>query len=234
MTKSLSFLLAGIAFATLSNYAFAVDSAAPSLPGHYYLGGVTEVGSELLLKKDGTFEWSLSYGNSDQLASGDWHASATEVTLQTVKPGKAPAFRLFTEEEFTIKALTKQGVWAAIVGHPAIGPMPGVEVMFEAKSGKTATAITQEGGEAMVDMPESEQWTRAGLRREGTKDDYSWVVMTPKRTAARIAGFAVTDPQWLTGQAFEKMTLQVVKGGLKVSSPDNGLSRGVYAKPKAE
>ncbi|TGV77628.1 hypothetical protein EN788_67460, partial [Mesorhizobium sp. M2D.F.Ca.ET.145.01.1.1] len=32
------------------------------LAGHYYLRGVMEVGSELLLKKDGSFEFMLAYG----------------------------------------------------------------------------------------------------------------------------------------------------------------------------
>jgi hypothetical protein len=37
----------------------------PSLAGHYYLQGVMEVGSELLLKADGRFEYMLAYGALD-------------------------------------------------------------------------------------------------------------------------------------------------------------------------
>ena len=48
--------------------ALAADSAA----GNYALVGVREVGSELLLKDDGTFEFMLAYGALDRLAQGTW------------------------------------------------------------------------------------------------------------------------------------------------------------------
>ena len=40
--------------------------------GHYYLHGVMETGSELLLKKDGSFIWYLAVGALDQTADGQW------------------------------------------------------------------------------------------------------------------------------------------------------------------
>ncbi len=40
--------------------------------GHYYLHGVMETGSELLLKKDGSFGWYLAVGALDQTADGQW------------------------------------------------------------------------------------------------------------------------------------------------------------------
>ena len=42
------------------------------LAGHYYLHGVMEVGSELLLKPDGRLKSMLAYGALDELASGCW------------------------------------------------------------------------------------------------------------------------------------------------------------------
>lgn len=42
--------------------------AAERLAGHYYLNGVAEVGSELLLRDDGRFEWFLAYGAMDRTA----------------------------------------------------------------------------------------------------------------------------------------------------------------------
>jgi hypothetical protein len=50
--------------------AAACKPADPSLAGHYYLRGVMEVGSELLLHADGRFEYMLAYGALDELASG--------------------------------------------------------------------------------------------------------------------------------------------------------------------
>jgi len=61
-------------------------SLAQDLAGHYYLGGVTEVGSELLLKSDGTFQWMLTYGAIDQSASGHWHRSGDTIVLDADQP----------------------------------------------------------------------------------------------------------------------------------------------------
>ncbi|MGK5073226.1 hypothetical protein [Janthinobacterium sp. ZB1P44] len=230
MTKSLSSLLACAALA-FAIPAGAAEPAASSLPGHYYLQGVMETGSELLLKKDGTFEWVLSYGNTDQQASGAWRVTGDTVTLVAGNGGKEPQFRVFEEAEMRIQKPAEAGLWVAIVGFPQVGPMAGVEVKFEAHSGKTATAVSVANGDAIVRMPASERWVRAGLRRQGATTDYQWLAVPAARAQERIAAFAVTDPQWLRGQAFQKLALRIVDGGLKVDDADNGLSRGLYAKP---
>ncbi|MGK5062005.1 hypothetical protein [Janthinobacterium sp. LB3P112] len=233
MKKSLCGLLACAALAW-PLAARAADPAAPSLPGHYYLQGVMETGSELLLKKDGTFEWMLSYGNTDEQASGEWRVAGDMVTLVAGNGGKEPQFRVFEESEMRIQKPAEAGLWVAIVGFPQLGPMAGVEVKFEAHSGKTATAISVANGDAIVRMPASERWVRAGLRRQGAKVDYQWLAVPPERAQERIAAFAVTDSKWLRGQAFQKLALRVVKGGLKVDDADNGLARGLYAKPASK
>jgi hypothetical protein len=43
-----------------------------SLPGRYYLNGVMEMGSTLILREDGTFEADMEYGAADGYASGRW------------------------------------------------------------------------------------------------------------------------------------------------------------------
>ncbi|MGK5026313.1 hypothetical protein [Janthinobacterium sp. RB2R34] len=234
MKKSLFSLLACAGLLSLTFSAIAADQPASSLPGHYYLQGVTEVGSELLLKEDGKFEWMLAYGNVDQQASGDWSVAGKEVTLRAASPGKAPQFRVFDEEEMRIRKPAAAGQWVAIVGFPQLGPMAGVEVKFEAKSGKTATAVSLQNGDAIVKMPSSEEWVRAGLRLEGAKEEYQWLPVPAGRARERIAAFAVTDRQWLMKPAFQKLTLRVVEGGLQVSDSENGLARGVYAKQSAQ
>lgn len=232
MHTLLSSALACASLLSLTIPAVAADQAA--LAGHYYLQGVTEVGSELLLKKDGKFEWMLSYGAVDQQASGDWRVAGDAVTLVSGNGGKEPQFRVFDESEMNIKKPAAAGQWVAIVGFPRVGPMAGVEVRFEAKSGKTATAVSVPNGDAIVAMPASEQWVRAGLRRQGSKSDYQWLVVPPERARERIAAFAVTDRQWLAGQAFQTLNLRVVGNDLKVSDPDNGLGRGTYARQPAQ
>ncbi|NHQ94054.1 hypothetical protein [Janthinobacterium lividum] len=231
MKQSLSSLLACAALAFFIP-ASAAEPAASTLPGHYYLQGIMETGSELLLKKDGTFEWILSYGNTDQQASGEWRVAGDMVTLVAGNNGgKEPQFRVFEESEMRIQKPAEAGLWVAIVGFPQVGPMAGVEVKFEAQSGKKATAVSVANGDAIVRMPASERWVRAGLRRQGSKTDYQWLAVPAERAQERIAAFAVTDPQWLRSQAFQKLALRVVKGGLKVDDADNGLARGLYAKP---
>lgn len=52
-----------------------------SLAGHYYLRGVMEVGSELLLQADGRFEYMLAYGALDEYATGCWSRDGHTIAL---------------------------------------------------------------------------------------------------------------------------------------------------------
>lgn len=92
---------------TFSNRRFsevAVARAAPLAPreieamralvGHYYLEGVREVGSELLLRKDGTFAFMLSYGALDEEGSGEWRLVDGAVVLNTPGTARPPSVRL--------------------------------------------------------------------------------------------------------------------------------------------
>jgi CubicO group peptidase (beta-lactamase class C family) len=54
-----------------------------AVAGHYYLQGVTEVGSELLLRKDGQYQWMLSYGAVDQGSEGTWHLKDKQLVLSS-------------------------------------------------------------------------------------------------------------------------------------------------------
>jgi hypothetical protein len=58
-------------------------AAAPQsdFSGHYYLHGIHEVGSELLLRADGTYEWFLAYGAMDQQSEGHWQREGDAITL---------------------------------------------------------------------------------------------------------------------------------------------------------
>lgn len=58
--------------------------ADPALAGHYVLDG-DEVGSELLLRTDGRFEYLLAYGASDARAHGCWRRQDGQVVLETVR-----------------------------------------------------------------------------------------------------------------------------------------------------
>lgn len=59
------------------------DRQRAALAGHYTLEGAADAASELLLKPDGSFEWSLSYGLMVESASGRWNVGADSVVLTT-------------------------------------------------------------------------------------------------------------------------------------------------------
>ncbi len=198
------------------------------LPGHYYLSGMTEVGSELLLKESGQFEWALMYGTQDMLARGTWKRQGDAVVLTTAAPAKGE-FRLFEEDELNLNKDPKAGVWVAIVGVPRTGPIEGIEVQFVAASGKKASAVSAANGDAIVSMPASERWARAGLRRAGSTDEWAWFEVPPIQASARIAGFAVTNWDAIGKAPFATLRLRVDGGKLAVEENALGL-RGTYSK----
>ncbi len=79
------------------------------LAGHYYLRGVMEVGSELLLRKDGSFEFMLAYGANDQYGTGCWLRSGK--TVQVIPAGRSTASQTHTPDDhgFSGLVLTVEG-----------------------------------------------------------------------------------------------------------------------------
>ena len=78
-------VMAAIAFA-MSALAGGVARAAcqpgdARYAGHYYLNGVMEIGSELLLRADGSFEFGLAYGANDQYGKGCWVKQGNRISL---------------------------------------------------------------------------------------------------------------------------------------------------------
>ena len=71
----------------------------PAFAGHYYLSGVMETGSELLLRADGSFEWYMSYGAVDQVAHGAWGSDGGAVILIAEMPSKDKPLFTFREVE---------------------------------------------------------------------------------------------------------------------------------------
>lgn len=59
---------------------------AESAAGHYFLEGVMETGSELLLRPDGRFQFYLVYGALDLFANGLWTERDGHVLLNSDKP----------------------------------------------------------------------------------------------------------------------------------------------------
>jgi len=70
-----------------------LSARAQDVAGHYVLQGVMEVGSELMLKPDGTFEYMLAYGAADYYAKGTWRRNGNAVILHS-DSNEQPPFRL--------------------------------------------------------------------------------------------------------------------------------------------
>ena len=68
-----------------------------ALAGHYVLQGVREVGSELELKPDGSFEYMLAYGAADYWAKGTWRQEGNAVILHSAGKEEEP-FRLLRSD----------------------------------------------------------------------------------------------------------------------------------------
>ncbi len=186
------------------------------------------MGSELLLKSDGRFEWMLTYGAVDQFAQGTWQLQGNDVLLSATLPTVRPVYRLFTARELNISKPAEKGTWIAIVGVPHVGPMSKIEVKFESHSGATSAALTDRNGDAIVKMPDHEQWVRAGLRVPGSENEWEWFTISKERASERIAGFAISS-QWAQPSAFKELTLSISQEGLAIQDKKSGL-RGVYTK----
>ncbi len=77
--------------------------------GHYYLHGVMEVGSELLLQSDGKFKWMLAVGALDQYAEGTWWKNGDCIGL---KPeAKFKKYLSIFPESLTISDKSLDAVW---------------------------------------------------------------------------------------------------------------------------
>ena len=60
------------------------QDTAQAWAGHYYLQGVMEVGSELLLEPNGKFKWYLAVGSLDQYAEGTWWKNGNCIGLKAL------------------------------------------------------------------------------------------------------------------------------------------------------
>jgi len=77
----------------------------PAFVGHYYLSGIMETGSELLLREDGSFEWYMSYGALDQFANGTWRRESDRIVLAARQPDRnKPLFAYLDTQPWSAEA----------------------------------------------------------------------------------------------------------------------------------
>ncbi|MGT2466717.1 hypothetical protein ACVOMV_19450 [Mesorhizobium atlanticum] len=95
--------LAGALMLDATGRADACQPGDARLAGHYYLNGVMEVGSELLLNKDGSFEFALAYGANDQYGKGCWVRKGS--TVEVIPAGRSSASTHHTPDDRGLSGL---------------------------------------------------------------------------------------------------------------------------------
>ena len=117
----------------------AAASQAADLPGHYYLQHFREVGSELLLKPDGSFEFMLAYGAADYWAKGTWRAQNRSVILNSTPGPDRPPFRLVRS------SVTKTAAIRVHVLAPNGRAVPNIDVTLFTEKGKLEARTDSDG-----------------------------------------------------------------------------------------
>ena len=113
-------------------------AGAADIAGHYVLQGVREVGSELLLKPDGTFEYMLAYGAADYFAKGTWRRDGGAVILNTAGKERPP-FRLTASSQRQAAATR---VW---VKAPNGRGIPNIDVVLRSAEDEQEARTDQDG-----------------------------------------------------------------------------------------
>jgi hypothetical protein len=116
------------------------SSEAQTLAGHYSLQGVMEVGSELLLRPDGRFEYFLAYGAYDESATGTWRVHNGRVLLNSPGASTPPRFRLKQSARQPEKPLT-----ILVQDYNGRG-LAGIDILIDYSDKNPETGYTQEYG----------------------------------------------------------------------------------------
>jgi hypothetical protein len=126
----------------------ALSGCAQDVAGHYVLNGVMEVGSELMLKPDGHFEFMLAYGAADYWAKGTWRRDGNAVVLTSAGKEEAP-FRLLRSEAGKPGRIR---VW--VMGKNGKG-VPNIDVKLLGAGEPLKARTDEEGAAVFPDAPKA-------------------------------------------------------------------------------
>jgi hypothetical protein len=131
----------------------AMASASPiaqtdDLAGHYVLEGMMEVGSEMLLKPDGQFEFMLAYGAADYWAKGTWRREKDAVILNSSGKKEEP-FRFLRSEPGTPGRIR-----VSVLGKNGRG-VPHIRVTLQADGRESEATTDDEGAAVFQDAPKA-------------------------------------------------------------------------------
>lgn len=172
--------------------------------------------SELWLEKNHRAAW---YSQFDYL-EGKWHIENGLVKFTTELPKTQPTYRLMTnDEEKIIKPATNEEL-IIVVGVPKAGGAEDIEVQFQSNGKILGHAVSNSSGDAILRWNGSaSDWTKVGLRRNGSHDSWSWFDIPPERRSKRIVGVAINDLGLLKPFVSELWIGQSQDGGLILLDP---------------
>ena len=140
--------------------------------GRYVLEGGNGKGSELALKTDGQFEYTLSNGAANYTATGKWHISGESVVLNSKIPN-APAFKLvrstpLRSPDIRVWVLTQNG-----------SPVANLDVTLTADGGEIKARTDSDG---MSIFPGATNPKSVVIRIEAYNKDSGPVALNPDDT----------------------------------------------------
>jgi hypothetical protein len=111
----------------------------PNVAGHYYLQNFREVGSEMMLKPDGSFEFMLAYGAADYWAKGTWRVRDGAVYLNSTPGEEKPPFKLLHSS-----ATKTAAIRIRVMGANGKG-VPNIDVILNTEKGKLEERTDSDG-----------------------------------------------------------------------------------------
>lgn len=207
-----------------------------SLEGHYYLAGVREVGSELLLKPDGSFQWMLAYGAADHTVQGRWWRNGDCIGLAGEQRKQLP-FELLRRDGDEMARATYADmdkyppkdlgdrllVYAFEISHGM--STSGLEVALRWGDGEVRTTIAER--QAAFFQPRKDAPVAVGARWPQTEMPMTWM---PVEKGMRWPLLLRVDIDALSGPGAPLMPtyLRIDADGLVPTWPGDGRERGRY------
>jgi hypothetical protein len=123
----------------LASLLVAAAARAADVAGHYTLRNVREMGSELLLRPDGSFEFMVVYGAADYWSKGTWKSENGAVILDTEGDDAKEPFRLLASS-----ADESQPLRVTVAG-PGGRPVPNIDVEVQGEGGPAKARTDSDG-----------------------------------------------------------------------------------------
>jgi hypothetical protein len=122
----------------LLHLAGAPAPAPPAVAGHYVLENAHEMGSDLVLKPDGQFDYTMTHGAADYRATGKWHIAGETVVLNS-KLVEGTPFKLLRSADLRSPDLR---VWVTGLNGKAVANL---DVTMTAAEGESKARTDRDG-----------------------------------------------------------------------------------------